>query len=487
MASSSITQVSQLAGIPRANLHRIMRRHLHLYPCHFTLLQNITEEDKEQRVTFANWLLDNEEIVPNILWSDEANFSVDGIINKHNCVIWFREAPHEYLTNNHHSPYLCVSQLAGIPRANLHRIMRRHLHLYPCHFTLLQNITEEDKEQRVTFANWLLDNEEIVPNILWSDEANFSVDGIINKHNCVIWFLEKREHILWTRTNHLRQDIRQHFEGTAECEVKISIHRTGSDKYSSYETTNSVLITSLTKQKKDKRFVELLVNSFLGRGCFDQETNQLTDKSRVVFTPIQFVRLSVKLRIEGDTDEINRQSNSLRLKFVTLTFMPTIFGWQYRVNNFSFNYDPFWCTFYTKLDSQQQSESGTKKQAVLRTFYVKCSRDGWSVGFNAINSPYFQLMRRYEATGKLMKSEVNCWSRQSNKVGVEESLTRQLESGFSAVERGFPLKNVSSIGSCAGYATYLVCRIIVFRAEFRVAESEKWPTLDLAEGHERDL
>ncbi|GAA47908.1 hypothetical protein CLF_100953 [Clonorchis sinensis] len=107
MASSSITQVSQLTGIPRASVHRIMRRHLHLYPYHFTLLQNITEEDKEQRVTFANWLLDNEEIVLNILWSDEANFSVDSILNKHNCVIWSREAPHEYLTHKLHSPHLC--------------------------------------------------------------------------------------------------------------------------------------------------------------------------------------------------------------------------------------------------------------------------------------------------------------------------------------------------------------------------------------------
>ncbi|GAA49073.1 transposable element Tc3 transposase [Clonorchis sinensis] len=108
MASSLITQVSQLTGILRASVHRIMRRHLHLCQYYFTLLQNITEEDKEQRVTFANWLLDNEEIVPNILWSDEANFSVDGIINKHNCVIWSREAPHEYLTHNLYSPHLCV-------------------------------------------------------------------------------------------------------------------------------------------------------------------------------------------------------------------------------------------------------------------------------------------------------------------------------------------------------------------------------------------
>ncbi|KER24667.1 hypothetical protein T265_07715 [Opisthorchis viverrini] len=87
MASSSIAEASQLTGIPRAKVHRIMRRHHHLHPYHFTLLQNITEEDKEHHVTFANWLLDNEEIVPNILWSDEANFSVDDIINKHNCAI----------------------------------------------------------------------------------------------------------------------------------------------------------------------------------------------------------------------------------------------------------------------------------------------------------------------------------------------------------------------------------------------------------------
>ncbi|KER26040.1 hypothetical protein T265_06619 [Opisthorchis viverrini] len=64
MASSSITQVSQLTGIPRVSMHRIMRRHLHLYPSYSTLLQKIAQEDKEQRVTFTNWLLDNEEIFP---------------------------------------------------------------------------------------------------------------------------------------------------------------------------------------------------------------------------------------------------------------------------------------------------------------------------------------------------------------------------------------------------------------------------------------
>jgi hypothetical protein len=108
MASSSTSQVSQLTGIPHASVHRIMRHHLHLYPYHFTLLQNIIEEDKEQRVTFANWLMHNEELIPNLLWSDEANFSVDGIINRHNCVIWSRETSHEYLTHNLHSPHLCV-------------------------------------------------------------------------------------------------------------------------------------------------------------------------------------------------------------------------------------------------------------------------------------------------------------------------------------------------------------------------------------------
>ncbi|GAA47962.1 hypothetical protein CLF_101016 [Clonorchis sinensis] len=207
MASSSITQVSWLTGIPRASVHRIMRRHLHLYPYHFTLSQNITEEDKEQRVTFANWLLDNEEIVPNILRSHEANFSVDGIINKHNCLIWSIMRHPVFALENHYTHR--VSWLTGIPRASVHRIMRRHLHLYPYHFTLSQNITEEDKEQRVTFANWLLDNEEIVPNILRSHEANFSVDGIINKHNCLIWSIMR--HPVFALENHYTHRVRLTF------------------------------------------------------------------------------------------------------------------------------------------------------------------------------------------------------------------------------------------------------------------------------------
>ena len=43
-----------------------------------------------------------------MLWSDEAYFSLDGVVNKHNCVIWAFRNPHASVTQSLHSPKVCV-------------------------------------------------------------------------------------------------------------------------------------------------------------------------------------------------------------------------------------------------------------------------------------------------------------------------------------------------------------------------------------------
>ncbi|GAA50968.1 hypothetical protein CLF_105319 [Clonorchis sinensis] len=90
MASSSITQVSQLTGILRASVHRIMRRHFHLYPYHITFTRS-----QSKCATMARFF--EGEKIP------------------------------------------MVSQLTGIPRASVHLIMRRHFHLYPYHITFTRS------------------------------------------------------------------------------------------------------------------------------------------------------------------------------------------------------------------------------------------------------------------------------------------------------------------------------------------------------------
>lgn len=55
------------------------------------------ESDYVNRANFCNWLLcqvdDNPVFLDEVLWSDEAQFSRDGVVNKHNLHYWANENP----------------------------------------------------------------------------------------------------------------------------------------------------------------------------------------------------------------------------------------------------------------------------------------------------------------------------------------------------------------------------------------------------------
>lgn len=97
--STSIRHRGQELGIARSSLHRILRIDLHLHPYKIQLRQFIDADDHKDRRTFANWALERLDADPNffrkIIFSDEANFHLDGYVNKQNCRIWGSENPHQ--------------------------------------------------------------------------------------------------------------------------------------------------------------------------------------------------------------------------------------------------------------------------------------------------------------------------------------------------------------------------------------------------------
>lgn len=108
LGSTSVRIVAAELGIGKTTCHKIMRSHLQLFPYKLRLMQALEDNDKPQRLAFAQWLLSQSEKIPIILWSDEANFSLDGTVNTHNCRIWSSSLPDQYLTASLHSPKLCV-------------------------------------------------------------------------------------------------------------------------------------------------------------------------------------------------------------------------------------------------------------------------------------------------------------------------------------------------------------------------------------------
>lgn len=71
----------------------------HRKPFHLRPVQDLLPPDYEKRISFCRWVLDSERhspgFVQNILWTDEAIFTRDGVVNYHNLHIWAHENPHE--------------------------------------------------------------------------------------------------------------------------------------------------------------------------------------------------------------------------------------------------------------------------------------------------------------------------------------------------------------------------------------------------------
>nr|CAI5850687.1 unnamed protein product [Callosobruchus analis] len=62
------------------------------------LVQQLNNDDPDRRLQFCEWI---QEMVirelgfmGSIIWSDEAQFKLNGTVNRHNCVYWCEENPH---------------------------------------------------------------------------------------------------------------------------------------------------------------------------------------------------------------------------------------------------------------------------------------------------------------------------------------------------------------------------------------------------------
>ena len=81
------------------------------------------------------------------------------------------------------------SQQLAIPRSTMQRILKKDLHAYKLQLT--QELKPTDHLKRREFVNWMLGNQKVDGNfskkIIFSDEAQFQLNGYVNKQNCRIW------------------------------------------------------------------------------------------------------------------------------------------------------------------------------------------------------------------------------------------------------------------------------------------------------------
>ncbi|GFT65909.1 DUF4817 domain-containing protein [Trichonephila clavipes] len=106
--TSSAREANRRLGLPPSSVRNILRRILQLYPYKLQSCHELLPADTAQREAFAKWAFSKMEQDPtwvfNILWRDEAHFSLHGDVNNHNCRIWATSNSREYTQKPLHSP-----------------------------------------------------------------------------------------------------------------------------------------------------------------------------------------------------------------------------------------------------------------------------------------------------------------------------------------------------------------------------------------------
>jgi hypothetical protein len=88
----STRRASAELGISHQSLQRILHSDLHLFPYKITVMHKLTAIDKERRLQFALWAVEEEAILHST-WFTEGAFHLNGVVNKQNVRFRLREFP----------------------------------------------------------------------------------------------------------------------------------------------------------------------------------------------------------------------------------------------------------------------------------------------------------------------------------------------------------------------------------------------------------
>jgi hypothetical protein len=108
-ASTSVRKLSSECNITKTIVHDILKEQL-LHPYHIQKVHAMSEADYAPRVEFCTAFLErqrtNPTFISHVLFTDEAGFTRDGIINCHNMHIWSDENPHAIIQTKHQQRFM---------------------------------------------------------------------------------------------------------------------------------------------------------------------------------------------------------------------------------------------------------------------------------------------------------------------------------------------------------------------------------------------
>ncbi|KAJ4449249.1 hypothetical protein ANN_00646 [Periplaneta americana] len=115
-SSISTRRVALQVNVPYTTVWRLLKEY-QLYPYHLQRVQALSPADYPARVRFCQWFLQQCGVNPNfpalVLFTDEAQFTRDGITNFHNQHVWAYENPRATFPS-HHQVRFSLNMWAGI-------------------------------------------------------------------------------------------------------------------------------------------------------------------------------------------------------------------------------------------------------------------------------------------------------------------------------------------------------------------------------------
>lgn len=114
--STSVRIIAAEENVPKTCVHEILREQ-QLYPYHYQKVQALAPADPETRLNFCHRIGDiyheNQTFLSRVLFTDEAGFGHDGLINLHNDHFWADENPKKHVEHSFQNKF-SLNVWAGI-------------------------------------------------------------------------------------------------------------------------------------------------------------------------------------------------------------------------------------------------------------------------------------------------------------------------------------------------------------------------------------
>ncbi|GFX09964.1 DUF4817 domain-containing protein [Trichonephila clavipes] len=180
--TNSAREAARRLGLPPSSVRNILRRIFHLYAYKLQSCHELLPADTAQREAFAKWAFSKMEQDPtwvfNILWTDEAHFSLHGDVNNHNCSIWATSNPlngwitetvnaQRYLTLLQETVVPCLIQRGQIANVTLMQDGATSHTANPVKAFLIQTFGEDRIISRCCRYPWPHRSPDLTPTDFW--------------------------------------------------------------------------------------------------------------------------------------------------------------------------------------------------------------------------------------------------------------------------------------------------------------------------------